>query len=266
MTTSALWGLLIATFIAAVVECVETLTVVLAVGLTRGWRSTLTGVAVGVATIAAFTAVLGYALESWLSPTVLQLVVGPLLLVLGFQWLRKAVLRRAGLKALHDEDATFVVQTKAARQASEQRRFGLDWYGFVVSFKIVVLEGLEVAAIIITFGLSAKNVPAAAAAALAAGLIMTALGAVVSRPLSRVPENTLKYAVGLLLCTYGTFWSVEGLGLLRNGESLEWSGGFLAVLVLFACWFVISRIMVALLPRVAPQPSMSRQIASGEEI
>ncbi|MGH8896014.1 MAG: hypothetical protein ACRDZ4_03070 [Egibacteraceae bacterium] len=266
MVGGALWSLLIATFIAAVVECVETLSVVLAVGLTRGWRSALTGVAAGVATIAAFTAILGYTLESYLSPTVLQLVVGPLLLVLGFQWLRKAVLRRAGLKALHDEDARFAAQTEAALQAGEQRRFGLDWYGFVVSFKIVVLEGLEVAAIIITFGLSAKNVPAAAAAALAAGVVMAFVGTLLSKPLSRVPENTLKYGVGLLLCTYGTFWSVEGLGLLRDGESLEWTGGFLAVLVLFASWFVLSRIMVALLPRFAPHHPMPRPVSSGKEI
>ncbi|MGH8898141.1 MAG: COG4280 domain-containing protein [Egibacteraceae bacterium] len=265
MDGSALWSLLAATFIAAFVECVEATTVVLAMGLTRGWRSALTGVAAAVAALAMFTSVLGYALATWLPRSVLQLVVGPLLLVFGLQWLRKAILRRGGLKALHDEDAEFAEQTEAARRAGDQRRFGLDWYGFVVSCKIVFLEGVEVTFIVITFGLSAKNVPAAAAAAGAAGLLVATLGLLASGPLSRVPENTLKYTVGLLLCTWGTFWSVEGLGALHGGESLSWPGGEWAPFVLLAAWFVLSRIMLALLPHVAHTRQL-RPVAAGEEI
>src|SRR5881392_1573001 len=224
MTGHAVWALVVGTFVAAFVECVEALTIVLAMGLTRGWRSALSGTVAALAALTAFTAVVGYALATWLPRSALQLVVGVLLLVFGLQWLRKAILRSAGLKARHDEAEEFREQTEAARAAGEQRRFGLDWFGFVVSFKGVFLEGVAVVFIVITFGLNAGNVPVAAASALVAGRVVAAAGVVASRPLSAVPENTLKYAVGLLLATYGTFWSVEGLGILHGGRSLEWPG------------------------------------------
>ncbi|MGH8898180.1 MAG: hypothetical protein ACRDZ4_14465 [Egibacteraceae bacterium] len=267
MGGSAVWPLLATTFIASVVEFVEALTIVLAMGLTRGWRSALTGVAAAVAALIVFTYVVGYALATWLPRSALQLVVGVLLLVFGLQWLRKAILRSSGLKALHDEDSEFAEQTEAARQAGDQRKLGLDWFGFVVSFKGVFLEGVEVVFVVITFGLAAKNVPAAAAAAGAAGLLVAAVGLFASGPLSRVPENTLKYAVGLLLVSFGMFWSVEGLGALHGGESLSWPSGEWAPFAILAGWFVLSRILVALLPRVArteePRP---RPVAAGEEI
>ena len=250
---SATWGLVASTFTASFVEFVEALTIVLAMGLTRGWRSTFAGVGAATVALAGFTAVAGYALATWLPRSVLQLVIGTLLLVFGLQWLRKAILRSAGLKALHDEDEAFREQSEAARAARDERRFGLDWVAFVVSFKGVFLEGAEVVFIVITFGLNAENVPAAAAAAAAAGVLVVALGAIAHRPLARVPENTLKYAVGLVLATYGTFWAVEGLGIFRSGgESLDWPGGDWALLAVLATWFLVSRALVATLSTRRP--------------
>jgi len=259
MSGHTVWGLGAATFVAAFVEFVEALTIVLAMGLTRGWRSALAGTVAAVVALIGFTAVVGYALAAWLPRSALQLVVGVLLLIFGLQWLRKAILRSAGLKARHDEAQEFREQTQAARVAGRRRRFGLDWFGFVVSFKGVFLEGVEVVFIVITFGLNADNVPIAAASAIMAGLVVTALGVVASGPLSAVPENTLKYAVGLLLATYGTFWAVEGLGLLRGGTSLSWPGGDSALLAIFAGWLLLSRVLVGTLPRLARGGARSEQ-------
>jgi Ca2+/H+ antiporter, TMEM165/GDT1 family len=266
VTQHAVWGLVVATFVAAFVEFVEALTIVLAMGITRGWRSALAGTAGALAALAAFTAVLGYALATWLPRSSLQLVVGVLLLIFGLQWLRKAILRSAGLKALHDEDDEYREQTAAARAATRRSRFGLDWFGFVVSFKGVFLEGVEVVFIVITFGLNARNVPAAAASAVAAAVLVTALGVAASRPLSAVPENMLKYAVGLMLATYGTFWAVKGLGALHGGTSLDWPGEDLALFAILAGWLLLSRALVALLPRLrsGPAPAAATLSAVGE--
>jgi Ca2+/H+ antiporter, TMEM165/GDT1 family len=247
---NTLWGLVAATFVAAFVEWVEALTIVLAMGLTRGWRSALAGTVTAVVALIGFTAVVGYALAQWLPRPALQLVVGVLLLIFGLQWLRKAILRSAGLKAYHDEMQEFEEQTRAAEAASKENRFGLDWFGFVVSFKGVFLEGVEVVFIVITFGLHAGDVPVAAGTAVVAGVVVVVLGMVASGPLSAVPENTLKYAVGLLLATYGTFWAVEGLGLVHGGASLDWPGGDVALLAILAGWFLLSRILVLVLPRL----------------
>jgi len=247
----AVWSLASATFVAAFVEFVEALTIVLAMALTRGWRSALAGTVTAVLALAAFTAVVGYALATFIPRTVLQLVVGVLLLIFGLQWLRKAVLRSAGLKARHDEAAAFAAQSAAARGAGQRRRLGLDWFGFVVSFKGVFLEGVEVVFIVVTFGLNAGDVPVAAAAAVAAGVVVASVGAAVSRPLSAVPENTLKYAVGLLLATYGTFWAVQGLGVFHGGASLAWPGGDWALPAILAGWYGWSRLLVAVLRRAA---------------
>src|SRR6266699_2230589 len=207
-------GLLVATFTASFVEFVEALTIVLAMGATRSWRSALSGVVAAVVALAGFTAAAGYALTTWLPEALLQLVVGSLLLVFGLQWLRKAILRSSGLLASHDEEAAFASQKAAAAAAGSGTRLGLDWFSFVVSFKGVFLEGVEVVFIVITFGLNAGSVP------------VVALGAAAHRPLARVPENTLKYGVGLMLASFGTFWSVEGLGVVRGGDqSLRWPGG-----------------------------------------
>ncbi|HTF12465.1 MAG TPA: hypothetical protein VK659_30275 [Asanoa sp.] len=255
MGNHAVWGLASTTFVAAFVEFVEALTIVLAMALTRGWRSALAGTAAAVVALLGFSVVVGYSLATWLPRTVLQLVVGTLLLIFGLQWLRKAILRSAGLKARHDEDSAFAAQTAAAAAAGRRSRFGLDWFGFVVSFKGVFLEGVEVVFIVVTFGLNAGNVPVAAAAAVCAGVVVAGIGGVVARPLSAVPENALKYAVGLLLATYGTFWAVEGLGVLHGGASLEWPGGDWALAAILAGWLVWSRVLVAILPRVRRSPA-----------
>jgi Ca2+/H+ antiporter, TMEM165/GDT1 family len=246
MGSGAVWGLAVATFAAAAVEVVEALTVVLAMGVTRSWRSALAGSGAALVALAGFTAVTGYALASWLPRSALQLTVGTLLLIFGLQWLRKAILRSSGRKAVHDENAAFRRQTEAARAAGEQRRMGLDWFSFVVSLKAVFLEGVEVVFIVITFGLNANNVPVAVVAALAAIVVVVVAGVLARGPLTRVPENTLKYGVGLMLASFGTFWAAEGLGALRpGGESLAWPGGDAAILALLAGWLLLSRALVA---------------------
>ena len=235
-------GLLTATFLAAAVEMVEALTIVLALGVSRGWRSTLLGAGAALVALAIVTAVVGVALVEYLPESLVQFVIGALLLIFGLQWLRKAILRSAGLKDLHDEEEAFRAQRAAASEAGEERKAGLDWFAFVVSFKGVFLEGLEVVFIVVTFGLNAGAVGLAAGAAGAAAVVVLVAGVLARRPLSRVPENTLKFAVGLLLTTFGTFWVVEGLGVFSDGaESLEWPGGDLALLGLLALWVALSR-------------------------
>jgi uncharacterized membrane protein len=228
----------------------------MAMGMTRSWRSTLLGVATALVALAAFTAAAGYALATWLPEAALQLVIGTLLLVFGLQWLRKAILRSSGLKAMHDEDEIFVKEVADARSAGTVSQ-GLDWFSFVVSFKGVFLEGVEVVFIVITFGLSADNMSVAIVAALAGCALVLTLGVAIRGPLSRVPENTLKYGVGLLLAAFGTFWAVEGIGIFRTGhESLDWFGADLAIVALILLWLGLSRVLVASLP-------MGRGDASG---
>ncbi len=253
MLTSAEWALAVTVFIAAIVELVETLTIVLAIGLTRGWRSTIAGVVSALVTLAVFTAVAGYSLATWLPEAALQLVVGALMLVFGLQWLRKAVLRSSGLKALHDEEEEYRATTEAARTAHQDTRLGLDWFAYVVSFKGVFLEGVEIVFIVITFGLSAGNMPVAVTAALLAALAVLAAGTVIHKPLTRVPENTLKYVVGLLLATFGTFWSLEGLGIFsESNEPLSWLGDDWALAGLLVAWWALSRALVWHFRRGAP--------------
>jgi uncharacterized membrane protein len=185
------------------------------------------------------------------------------MLVFGLQWLRKAVLRSSGLKSLHDEEEEFRATTAAARGAATESRLGLDWFAFVVSFKGVFLEGVEIVFIVITFGLSAGNVPVAVGAALVAAVIVLAAGTALHRPLTKVPENTLKYVVGLLLTTFGTFWSLEGLGIFSaDNEPLEWPGDDLALAGLLLAWLVVSRLLVWRFRRlepVHPAPARAQQ-------
>ncbi|MFT4286529.1 COG4280 domain-containing protein [Nocardioides sp.] len=250
--TAATWGLLAAAFLACFVEMVEAATIVMAMGFSRSWRSTLFGVAVALGALAVVTVVAGYAITSWLPETALQLVVGTLLLVFGLQWLRKAILRGSGRKAMHDEDQIYADEVAAARAAGEVRA-GLDLFSFLVSFKGVFLEGVEVVFIVITFGLNADGdhgVLTAAGGAAAAGLIVLGLAIVLRRPLAQIPENLLKYGVGLLLATFGTFWAVEGLGLFRDGkEAVAWPGADLAIPVILLAWFGLSRVFIAALRR-----------------
>jgi uncharacterized membrane protein len=219
-------------FLASAVEFVEALTIVLASGLTRGWRSSLTGLAAATVVLAAIVAVLGPALK--LIPIdVLRLVVGGLLLAFGLQWLRKAILRASGYKALHDEDATFAEETAAARTAAHEERAGLDWYGFTLSFKGVLLEGLEVAFIVLTFGSTQGNIGLAALGAGIALVLVAIVGVFVRAPLARVPENTLKFAVGVMLTSFGIFWAAEGAGVQWPGDEASLPG-VLAFVVLIS--------------------------------
>jgi uncharacterized membrane protein len=220
---------------------VEALTIVLAVALTRGWRSTLVGVAVAGVALAALIAALGPALT--LIPVgALRIVVGALLLAFGLQWLRKAILRASGYKALHDEEEAFREERERAEAAGRDTRARLDWYAFTLSFKGVFLEGLEVAFIVISFGSTQSRVGLAAAAAGAAFLLVAGVGAIIRAPLARVPENAIKFAVGLLLTTFGVFWAGEGIGV-------DWPGGDAAILAVLGFLAAVSFVLVWLLRR-----------------
>jgi uncharacterized membrane protein len=241
-------GLIASVFIACTVEAVEALTIVLAVGATRSWRSAMIGVGVALVALAAVTAALGPALTT-LPINVLRGVVGGLLLVFGLQWLRKAILRASGLKALHDEDAAFTQERELARRAGAVNA-GLDGYSFLVSFKGTFLEGLEVVFIALTFGANQHDVPLAAAAALAAVLFVTAVGASLRAPLARVPENSLKFVVGVMLTSFGVFWGGEGV-------HANWPGGDSALLVIVPVVLLFALANVRLLRRAVANPAGS---------
>jgi uncharacterized membrane protein len=231
------FGLAVSVFLACAVEAVEALTIVLAVGSSRSWRSALYGVGAGVLALGVVVAALGPALTA-LPIGALRVVVGGLLLVFGMQWLRKAILRAAGLKPLHDEAAAFVSETDRARAAGEVPRRRLDGYSSVVSFKAVLLEGLEVAFIVLTFGANQHRVGLAAIAAAVAVIVVVGVGVLVRSPLQRVPENQLKFVVGTMLTSFGVFWSAEGAGA-------SWPGGDAALLVLIPTLLLASLAMVA---------------------
>ncbi len=233
--------LFLAAFLASAVEMVEALTIVLAVGLVRGWRSPLVGVAAATVVLAAIVAALGPAL-SRVPIDLLRLVVGALLLAFGLQWLRKAILRASGYAALHDEEEAFYAQREQAATAARRERAGLDWYAFTIAFKGVLLEGLEVAFIVVTFGSTQGRLGLAAAAAGAALVVVAGAGALAHAPLARVPENAIKFAVGLLLTSFGCFWGAEGAGVDWPGDELALLGvlGFLAA-VAFASVRVLRR-------------------------
>src|SRR4051812_9855281 len=186
---------------------VEALTIVLAAGVARGWRSALIGAGSAAVALAVVVAALGPALTV-IPIDALRLVVGGLLLVFGLQWLRKAILRSSGYKSLHDEEAIFAEELAAARAAGREPT-AIDPYGFTLSFKGVLLEGLEVAFVAVTFGANQHNVPLAAVAAVAAVAVVALAGAAARRPLSRVPENAIKYGVGVMLTSFGMFWGAE---------------------------------------------------------
>jgi uncharacterized membrane protein len=237
-------GLAISVFLACAVEAVEALTIVLAVGTTRSWSSALSGVGAAVLALAVLVAGLGPALTA-LPIGVLRLLVGGLLLIFGLQWLRKAILRAAGLKPKHDESEAFREETGAARAAGSTGP-RLDGYSFAIAFKGVLLEGLEVAFIVLSFGGNQNNIGLASAAAGAAVALVVLAGVVVRGPLARVPENGLKFAVGVLLSSFGMFWGTEGAGA-------SWPGGDAALLVIVPGMALISLALVRLL-RAGPQP------------
>jgi uncharacterized membrane protein len=235
-------GFLIASaFLASAVEFVEALTIVLAAGVSRGWKSALTGLGAAVLTLTVIVAVFGPALTR-IPISALRLVVGGVLLTFGLQWLRKAILRASGFKALHDEAAIFAEEAAEARTAARQERAGLDWYGFTLSFKGVLLEGLEVAFIVLTFGSTQGSIPLAALGAGIALVLVAVVGVLVRAPLTRVPENTMKFAVGVMLTTFGTFWAAEGAGA-------HWPGDNASLPVVLAFVVALSFMSVGLLKR-----------------
>lgn len=233
--------LILTVFIACAVEAVEALTIVLAAGLTREWRSTFQGMGVALVVLAVITGALGPTI-TLLPLGALRLVVGALLAIFGLQWLRKAVLRATGHKALHDEASAYLREVAAARAAGSPARRGRigDWYAFTLAFKGVLLEGLEVVFIVLTFGANQHNLPLAAVAAGAALAIVGLVGLAVHAPLSRVPENTMKYAVGVMLTTFGTFWSAEGAGV-------HWPGSDASIVGVLAFTVAVSFALVGLL-------------------
>lgn len=253
-------GLAISVFLACVVEAVEALTIVLAVGTTRSWSSAIGGVGAGIAALAAIVAALGPALTS-LPIDVLRVLIGGLLLVFGLQWLRKAILRSAGVKAKHDELEIFEEEANAARAAGD-RRSGFDGYAFAISFKGVLLEGLEVAFIVLTFGANQHRIALAAGAAGAAVLIVIVAGAAARTPLARVPENTMKFAVGVMLSSFGMFWGTEGTGA-------SWPGGDAALLAIIPGVLLAAVAMAWTVQRTIPSTPVVHAIVAtttpGEE-
>jgi uncharacterized membrane protein len=247
MVTAGAGALFLAVFLACGVEAVEATTIVLAAGTARNWRSALTGTGAGLAVLAVITAAAGPAVSA-IPLHVLRLVIGALLLVFGLQWLRKAILRASGHKALHDEDRIYAEQLERARQQSggPGRLAGLvtDWYGFTLSFKGVLLEGLEVVFIVLTFGSNQHEIPLAALAAVCAVLLVAGAGLAIRAPLARVPENTLKFIVGVMLTSFGVLWGAEGAGA-------KWPGSDAALLVLIPAVAVLGLGLTAALRRSA---------------
>jgi uncharacterized membrane protein len=241
--SAAAFGLALSVFLACTVEAVEALTIVLAVGTVRSWRSSLYGVGAATLVLAVLIAALGPALSA-VPIGALRVIVGGLLLVFGLQWLRKAILRAAGLKALHDELGNFADETERARLAGAGTgsRESFDGYAFTVSLKAVLLEGLEVVFIVLTFGANQHRVGLAAIAAGLAVVLVIAVGFAARAPLARVPENAMKFAVGIMLTSFGAFWSAEGAGA-------RWPGGDGALLVIIPGLALTSLAMVALLRR-----------------
>jgi len=234
----------LAVFLASVVEAVEALTIVLAVALTNGWRTALLGTALASLALILVILILGPALVRVIPIDGLQVVIGVLLLIFGLQWLRKAIMRAAGVKAHHDEAAIFEEEVAAlSRAAATPSTRDIDWTGFVVSFKGVFLEGLEVAFIVLTFAANRENALgwSALGSLLAFGLVAT-VGVAVHKPLTRVPENTIKFTVGLMLVAFGTYWGGEGIGI-------EWSLGDWTILILTALYTFVAWLFVRYLKR-----------------
>jgi Ca2+/H+ antiporter, TMEM165/GDT1 family len=234
-----------AVFLTCCVEMVEALTIVFAVGHTRGWRSAFEGSAAAFVVLAALVATFGPALVS-IPLNILRLIVGGVLLIFGMQWLRKAILRSSGLKSLHDEDAIY--EAKVAELRASGQSDGRDRVAFVMAFKGVFLEGLEVVVAVLTLGTSAHRLGLAATVAGVAIVVVAVTGAVVAKQLSRVPENAMKMSVGILLITYGTFWTGEGL-------RVRWPGGDTMLLGLIAIYSVVSWLGVTLLRRTPVKTS-----------
>ncbi|WP_259779491.1 COG4280 domain-containing protein [Aestuariispira ectoiniformans] len=227
-----------AAFLASVVEVVEAFTIVLAVATLRGWRPAIGGTLAALAVLAAIVGLLGPVLN-YVPLHSLQLVIGVLLLLFGVGWLRKAALRAGGVIPLHDEDAIFATEMSELNEEAQRRHKSLNWIAGIVAFKAVLLEGLEVVFIVIAVGAGRGLLVPASIGALAACLLVLCIGAIVHRPLSQVPENTLKFGVGVMLSAFGVFWTGEGLGIDWPGQ--DWA------LLLFAGLFLLAGLLAAAL-------------------
>src|SRR3954470_17677198 len=234
-----------AAFLASLVEAVEALTIVLAVATVRGWRPAGLGALAGLGSLALIVMGLGPLLD--LVPLhLLQLAIGVLLLLFGMRWLRKAILRSAGVIPLHDEAMAFAAETAELREQARRHEARLDWLAALASFKAVLLEGLEVVFIVIAVSAGRGLLVPASAGALAACLLVAGAGFIVHRPLARVPENALKFAVGVMLSAFGMFWTGEGLGV-------AWPGADLAIIA-FAALFLAAGLAAVVLARRGPSP------------
>ncbi len=227
-----------AAFLGSAVESTEALTIVLAVGLTRGWRSPLYGTVAALVSLAVLVLLFGQLIVQRVPESTLKLVIGTLLLLFGLRWLHKAVLRSAGVVAMHDEERAYQ-QTVSELQGAVARQ---DWVGFVIAFKGVFLEGIEVVFIVVAVGGTSRYFPEAVAGGLLAMALVAAAGVVVRKPLARVPENTLKYAVGIILTALGTFWAAEGMGA-------KWPLDFVSIFILAAAYLGASQLAVLLVRR-----------------
>jgi uncharacterized membrane protein len=229
-----------AAFLGSAVEATEALTIVLAVGLTRGWRAPLVGTLAAVILLGVLVVLFGQLLVTRIPDWALKLLVGTLLLLFGLRWLHKAVLRSAGAIAMHDEDRAYS-QTVSQLEAAAATQ---DWVGFILALKGVFLEGLEVVFIVIAVGGTGHELPVAAAGGVAAAVVVAATGVAIRKPLARVPENTLKYAVGIILTSLGTFWAAEGMGAV-------WPLDFVSILSLVVIYFAASRLAISMIRRPA---------------
>jgi uncharacterized membrane protein len=236
----------LASFMASLVECVEALTVVLAVGTVRGWKSALGGTACALATLVVLVILLGRSLAS-IPLSVLQVGIGSLLLLFGLRWLRKAILRSSGAIPLHDEEKAFAKETATMRSSAPADAQRWDKVAFATAYKIVMLEGIEVVFIVIALGSSTELILPAAIGAVAALGCVVLLGLALHRPLSNIPENTLKFAVGILLSAFGTFWVGEGIGV-------AWPESDWSLLALVLAYLLIGRSMVFFFHRRAAAP------------
>jgi len=240
MTWSIAAPAVMAAFLASLVEVVEAFTIVLAVATLRGWRSATLGTIAGLAVLAGIVLLLGPLLNR-IPLHSLQLAIGILLLLFGMGWLRKASLRAAGIIPLHDEDAIFAAETAQLGQYRRRQQSNLDWVAGITALKAVLLEGLEVVFIVIAVGAGRGLLMPASLGALAAGALVLAVGAIIHRPLSRVPENILKFGVGVMLSAFGVFWTGEGLGVAWPGQDLA--------LLLFAALFLAAGLLGSALAR-----------------
>jgi uncharacterized membrane protein len=253
-----IWTVAVASFLASAVECVEAFTIILVVGVTINWRSSLVGAVAAAATLTLIIATFGVALVQFVPIDLLRLLVGVLLILFGLKWLKKAILRYSGLKALHDEEAIYEEQMAELRARGERPSSRIQPMGVALSYKAVLLEGLEVAFIVITFGINAASgtlsrmsgIGSAAIGASLAALFVILAGSLLRAPLTQVPENTLKFVVGIMLTTFGTFWTGEGFGVLW-----PWSDGFLLILAAF--YLLVSFVLVGWLKQIKQRHMMA---------